>query len=254
MPPMRRRPDEMSASAPDRDLVLEAEMQRLNDRIVSDIRRAEAAGRGVKLLVVGTGRCGTASAQRALNAVGIGCGHEDVYGPWGYVDETGLEADASWLAVPYLPFVNARIIHLARDPVDVANSFLSIGFFDAAPANVYKDFARRWAPLTGDGVDDAFRWWLEWNRMCERHAAARFRVDEMPALAAFALSALGRDTSAVDAASGLMGERHNRKAHEKSARGKAGIEDISDAGLRDAVAVMATRYGFGGQASDGRAA
>lgn len=88
----------------------------------------------LKYIVTGTGRCGTMFMAKFLISAGINCGHEVIFTNDGLevaknkmLLYSGLEADSSYMAAPYLRFPildNATIIHLVREPMKVINSFV----------------------------------------------------------------------------------------------------------------------------------
>lgn len=89
-----------------------------------------------KFLVTGTGRSGTMSLARALSAIGITTGHEEIYAPGGYLHTAWptYDGDASWLALPLLAsgraLIPPRAVHVTRDPRAVIASRAEIGFVE----------------------------------------------------------------------------------------------------------------------------
>ena len=88
-----------------------------------------------RYVIVGTGRCGTKFTARFLDNLGIGCSHESFYTPEGPMLRNKnryykAKADASWLAVPFLPEGEKRVLHQVRHPIAVVSSFYKLGFFD----------------------------------------------------------------------------------------------------------------------------
>jgi hypothetical protein len=120
--------------------------------------------RGLKTLVVGTGRCGTVYLAKLLSSAGRPCGHESIFRVDGWdaalrrmkgQEEVGVslisqlasirdeasgrswfngldyvEADASYMAVPFLDhdeLADVQIVHAVRNPIQVINSFV-VGF------------------------------------------------------------------------------------------------------------------------------
>lgn len=136
----------------------------------------------LRLLVVGTGRSGTGYMSRLLTESGIPCGHESVWTYDGVVDRPDLEADASWLAVPFLAHLpkHIRIIHVVRHPRAVVESLHRRGFFRKPLASPHRVFAWKYFNRTGKPVRDALRWYVEWNKRIEPYAHERIRVEDMP--------------------------------------------------------------------------
>jgi hypothetical protein len=165
-----------------------------------------------RFLVTGTGRCGTGYVAQLLTRLGLPTGHEQVYNPhslstgefrWGV--ERG---EASWLAAPFLAHFQGDAVHLVRHPLDVIGSFAGIGFFARRPGDPAYEYTR-WAfagagleppPDDDDALDPARRerlavaraaaHYVRWNRLIERHARWRFRVESLDAPSVRALTEL----------------------------------------------------------------
>lgn len=156
-------------------------------------RNAPDDFREFRWIFTGVGRCGTGYASKVLQSVGVRCGHEDVFNRSGW-DEAARkmryghwEADASWLAAPWLPrvreeFPDVRVVHLLRHPRDVIASWLANGVFGG-------EFGPwlRWAlghlqgwPLDAKEEDVAAWYFCEWTRLVEPHADCHIRVENGP--------------------------------------------------------------------------
>lgn len=71
----------------------------------------------MRVLITGTGRCGTGWMARALTAAGAPCGHEAAFTARGHGDCDWV-AESSWLAAPYLDRLDGvYVVHLVRDPL-----------------------------------------------------------------------------------------------------------------------------------------
>lgn len=93
-----------------------------------------------KIIVTGTGRCGTGYAAKVLTTHGLRCGHENVFRPLAAnINWRNYQADSSWLAVAH-PDQLARhpVVHCIRNPLHVARSYLRINFFSCTPKKVTK--------------------------------------------------------------------------------------------------------------------
>lgn len=134
-----------------------------------------------EFVVVGTGRCGTGYAARVLSEGGISCGHEEIYRLDGVHPSRHLRGDASWLAAPLLAHFQGVVLHLVRNPISVVQSFLQLGFFRAETHDIYKDYAARFFSFSEDEVDNAIRWYIEWNRRCETVADFRCQLEDVEA-------------------------------------------------------------------------
>jgi len=146
-------------------------------------------GRRVRWLITGTGRCGTGYMAQVLKSAGMNCGHEHAFRLQGMTRArhkmAELDADSSWLAVPFLGHVDmagVKVVHLVRDPKDTIDSMLAMGFFVDAYVD-YGKFAHRYlAGLEefGGPLPKAAYFWVGWNTLVEPFAVMRHRVEDDP--------------------------------------------------------------------------
>lgn len=140
-----------------------------------------------RLLVVGTGRCGTRYASHVLRAAGVECGHEQVYT---FRVALGIRqprwatftADSSWLAVPPLPVAEARTLLLVRHPLDVVHSMLALGWFaDDQRKDVARVIYRHRPQIRAEATrpDKALAMWVHWNTCALPYAHAVVRFEDM---------------------------------------------------------------------------
>lgn len=120
----------------------------------------------MKLLVTGTGRCGTGYMARCFSRLGLLCGHEEVFTPYGPVKErmSKWHGESSWLAAPYVDGLKGvRIINVVRDPYRVLDSMNAIeGFW----SNPYGRFASQWLNIVGVTQQEKFvEFYLRWMEM-----------------------------------------------------------------------------------------
>lgn len=141
----------------------------------------------LKMVIVGTGRCGTGYISKVFTGMGVSCGHERIFGfinRKNILDESlviknmanaNLVADSSWLAVPFLypefPLLSEEtvVVHLVRNPIDVIRSFCKLGFFDKN--NSYAKFAYsnlKQLDSTKNQLENAIRWYIGWNGLIEK--------------------------------------------------------------------------------------
>ncbi len=85
----------------------------------------------LKFLITGTGRCGTDYMSELFKSVGIRCGHEAIFNlrfnPKHNFHSVNLDADSSWLAVPFLNHLilkDAQIVHIFRNPLAIFRNWL----------------------------------------------------------------------------------------------------------------------------------
>lgn len=144
-----------------------------------------------KLLITGTGRCGTTWASEVLQKAGINCGHQAVFRHehtlgrrWDWGD---YEADSSFEAVPLLRKLrtSVRVVLLKRPMDDVVASWLRLGAF--------KDTMREdyllWSLVIDrelPGILDlptpeerAGAYWFGWNAMAWRFADFTFNLYDL---------------------------------------------------------------------------
>ena len=138
-----------------------------------------------EFVVIGTGRCGTKFTARFLDNLGIGCSHEAYYTPEGPLLRNKnryfrASVDASWLAVPFLPDSEQRVLHQVRNPIGVISSFYKLGFFDAKhyPRHRrYVDFAKQYFEFSSSPARSCARWYIQWNKRCEAITTHRIRLE-----------------------------------------------------------------------------
>lgn len=187
----------------------------------------------LKILIVGTGRCGTGYLAQCLENAGFSCGHEAVFNHWdedtvrGKLLRSTFDAESSWAAAAFLGAdwlgAEVKVIHLTRSPKAVIKSFFDINFFSDGrvqkPLNqvVYRNTSIR--PESQARLASSVAHYYEWNAMIvEKLAGAR-----RPSLQ-LRLEDLVGDPLSVDALSRFIGapvvlpaEVANRKVKEKLA-------------------------------------
>jgi hypothetical protein len=157
-----------------------------------------------RLVVIGSGRSGTGYMAELFRAVGLVSSHEQVFTceavlgidplDWG-----DYEVASSWMAVPYLeahPDPDLQIVHVVRDPLSVAASFVSLEFFARDhPNDEYEQIIRRAAPAVyheGTEEDRALAFWFEWVGRCEALASETICLDKVTGPKIARLAALVR--------------------------------------------------------------
>jgi hypothetical protein len=196
-----------------------------------------------KFIIAGTGRNGSRAIAQTLTGAGIPCGHEAIYTAWGICHRRDLLGDSSWLAVPSLGSFSGLVVHAVRHPMLVVQSMLDIRFFQSASDSPYTRFARRFVPLGGHPVEDAFRWYFEWNSRIEKFADMRFRLEESEDLVAAVAGRLGLPIGGkvTNAAKEID---INRKESGKTRAYLADFAAVNDPQLRRGIERMAVRYGY----------
>ena len=194
-----------------------------------------------RVLITGTGRCGTGYMARILTRAAIPSTHEGVYNP-NWEDWTIQRVESSWLAAPFLPAFDGHVVHLVRHPLDVINSLTGIGFFTDEQHGPYVGHARAHVDLPEDPVEAAMRFYVEWNRMIEPYADQFIRVEE----------ASGEDFSTIAYAAGA---RHSPVDFQEAlsvisknwnSRGRAELtwDDLPAGDLKSELEQMGKEYGY----------
>ena len=99
-----------------------------------------------------------------LTEAGLPCTHEGYYTPDGPDPGVATPADSSWMAVPYLPQHDGRVILVVREPIDVVRSLLGIRFFEQE--GPFQKFALGHEPDLANlpPTMACWEWWTRWNR------------------------------------------------------------------------------------------
>jgi hypothetical protein len=170
-----------------------------------------------------------------LTKSGIPCGHEAVFSYRGYTPQSGLVADSSWLAVPYLGLYTGRIVHIVRHPLAVIRSFIGTGHFGPFGP---KHRERRWYQFMalyfgytdGPPVQQAMRYYLRWNAEIMRFTRERHRIEDMPV----------EDFLSSVGGAACFAPEPTTNAHKK----RTPLGRLPRTGYFDELATMAERYGY----------
>lgn len=168
----------------------------------------------LKVVVTGTGRCGTVFMANVLTSIGWPCGHEAIFGPDGIEvareiiqgdrphenseisrngeilsEEMSLVGDSSYMAAPFLREIDSVVIHLVRNPIPVVASLIGGLFrnfqsteptdFEDMPDHIkYESFIYKHTPELRremPQLDRACLFYLRWNEMIERSGKVDIR-------------------------------------------------------------------------------
>jgi hypothetical protein len=226
----------------------------------------------LRFIVTGTGRCGTVYMARVLTSIGVPCGHEGIFNNeppdivenrflgkmaprtsqvsenFGWLDESRMIADSSYMAVPYLKKFNVPLIHVVRNPFDVISSFIKdLKYFNYETNNFFN--AGGWENfifyhLPGlkkvyEPIERACYFYLEWNERIEAHK------DNRP----YYFHKIEDDFS--DELFGFLNVKpqkitfRNKKINTMKKRDKNfAPEDIPDGEIKDRFLNMVARYGY----------
>ena len=138
----------------------------------------------MKAIITGTGRCGTGYMAKVFTESGVKCGHEMCFRTSGYSNRGGWEADSSWMAIGSLPWDEVPVILVYRNPTDVVNSLVEIGFFDENPDPLHLPYIDRMKLIAPDvfGYDDPYvkaqAWYVFANQAGMAHATLVESIDK----------------------------------------------------------------------------
>jgi hypothetical protein len=229
---------------------------------------------GARFVVVGCSRSGTQYAAELLKALGIRCGHEQVFDIWRFVGKEApsdffeppyahYEGDSSFLAVPFVTSLPAGtvVLHQLREPAAVARSHMGIRFFSdplvpsiylADNHHDYLAFIRTYCPAIFEEDDElarCMRFWTLWNRLAASaegmadRGYMRYRVEEMDrGLLRRIVSLIGRERTdeELDAALAKVPRRTNHRQRDDS----VGWETLPASAARDEMVEQALTFGY----------
>lgn len=200
-----------------------------------------------RVLVTGTGRCGTEWCAEVLRAAGYHVGHQAVIRHEHVLGRTPIDADGFDVEVSYeaapLSALFTRVVLVHRHPYHVARSWVALGAFDDHSG--YDDLhevLRRYCPRVlrqSDPMGRALMFWNDWNRLTILNANAAV------------LPIAGLTPAALLAACGLPGEStwmvptdlNNRDAIKRPVR-RPTVESIPRETRAEFVA-LAGLWGYG---------
>lgn len=214
----------------------------------------------LRVLVVGTGRCGTGYLAHCLERSGVTRGHEAIFHHWSEqrvrarLLNSTVEAESSWAAAPFLDAgwlpSGVKVIHLTRSPVRVVKSFHDINFFSEQRAQkplnqiVYRNTSIQ--PETQGRMTSSVTHYYEWNALIVDRLKAAGRPSLM-----LRLEDLVSATAAKDALSSFLGmdivlpeEVTNLKMSEKEAQGAAHYDASAALSLMQAASQRFGTFGY----------
>jgi len=213
-----------------------------------------------RFVVTGCGRSGTGYISALFEALGIRCGHEDVFNPWAETNggpiswPSDLNGEASWLAAPHLASLppGTVVFHQTRDPVQVVRSFVRIRFFEEP--SEYLTYAESHIPRLARGslLERSVRYWVEWNEMAAvagQHHDLRYRQHRLEdldaALVVEMLGELGVESSTHEVQKAIEATpRDTNTRGTKHDDHLVQLKDVADAQLRDALIAASAAYGY----------
>ena len=138
----------------------------------------------MRLLITGTGRCGTRFLAKAITQAGVPCSHEVAFTPDRHGFRDGEVAEASWLAAPFVQPRDVYVVHVVRNPLSQIRSRRDKGTFavrrSGGEFGPWGEFALKWCPQMRDAGTNTVRsaqHWVWWNRLVE--ADERIRLEDL---------------------------------------------------------------------------
>lgn len=210
-----------------------------------------------RLVVVGTGRCGTRYASHILRAAGVECGHEQVFTfrvALGIRDVRweGFDADASWLAVPRLADLHLNAVMVVRHPLRVVHSMLELGWFaDDRRKDVAKVIYQYRPEIAHERTraDKALAMWTLWNLGALPYVRHWVRLEDIgpagPGIAPLLAAARAPGPADPEELTRIRGDakRSNLKTAAKVAHPAPGWDDFRPA-LARAARQTAAMFGY----------
>lgn len=149
----------------------------------------------LKYIITGLPRSGTGYMSMLFLSAGVSCGHEKIFN-FGRINENSfLEADSSWTALPYLKdFSEKKIIHITRNPLKVINSMYNKDIFRKKGET--SSFIMKQIPELSEMenlLDKYIYFWVKWNEKIEEYAQKKFKVEDITANPRGFLSLVGID-------------------------------------------------------------
>lgn len=154
-----------------------------------------------KLLITGTGRCGTTYCAEVLKCFGLNVTHQTIFTHEAALNSIckwpkGVDCESSFMAVPLLKKIRqavpeVRILHVWRDRELVVDSWLKSGVFGAQFTEVYPAFAQVLDQIYGGEYNhksssprqQADRFYNVWKLMADEEADSVMHIDDVnPAL------------------------------------------------------------------------
>ena len=138
-----------------------------------------------KFLGVSTGRAGSVWVSKVFNRAGLKCSHEQVYNARRFHNgqpswnTPGRLGEWSAQAVPFLEDYTGVVFHQVRHPLKVIASYVHRGTFESP--SVEARFIIDHSGVSGSPVEMAARFWVVWNRLCEKRADVRWRLETFDA-------------------------------------------------------------------------
>lgn len=224
-------------------------------------------------LITGTGRCGTMFMANFFTSVGLPCSHESVFTPnglgWARAVMEGkiprensrisegkrcvaphagdpFVAESSYMAAPFLGKVDAKIVHVVRNPLGVVGSLLGQGFnrFSGSSPEDLEDGHISYERFMYDNVPELRRempqldrgclYYVRWNEMIENSGKVSLfhRIED--------------GTRRLKEFVGFDGDHHydNKGCNSVPFRRSWSLDEVRDPDIRKQIGDIAHRYGY----------
>lgn len=205
-----------------------------------DTKICDLFGAAPEFVISGTGRSGTVYISWLLDTLGIPTRHEYFYGPKGYHKRIGVKGEVSWLAAPFLEGYSGKILHQTRHPIKTINSFVSVKAVDKTRMhNKYIRFIDEHFDMGDDLLENAMRFYVQWNEEISKHAGYHFRIEDLEDVVPEIFAYLGY--SCPDNYKDVIAS--SKKLNSKS-KPQITFEDLPKGSHLDALYEAAKKYGY----------
>ena len=198
-----------------------------------------------EFVVTGSGRSGTGYISHVLSLLGIRTGHEEWWNPFNRRSGS-LRGDASWCAVPHLEGYGGKVGLQLRDPLKVMGSLMNGQVFGAGAdreSPYYREKAKH-VEFTGNDLEDAARYVVEWNDRAEERADVVWRLEDLDGelLASIVETLTGQVVDAEIAGRALEMVPKSQNKHRHTIRLR--WDDLPEGGVFDELRGHARRHGY----------
>lgn len=143
----------------------------------------KASASSLKLVITGTGHCGTGFVADLFNKAGLKCGWESVF-THEYTPQDGLERECSAMALPYLErgFESVEVLHLVRHPANYIRSQMTradklFSWEQGKFLRKHCPVAEQWVRGNKPTVAWCARFWMDWNHRITLFASETYSIE-----------------------------------------------------------------------------
>lgn len=122
----------------------------------------------MKLVVTGTGRCGTTFTYDVLRWAGVDACIESRWSFLGHDPVIEHDAHVSMFAAPWVRHLDTPVVHLTRDPNTAIPALLGWRILDTIHQAHGSWYIKRHWRNCEHTPEDVAHYWCDWNEMCEQ--------------------------------------------------------------------------------------